>query len=59
MYKTSYDEITSTCKLTDFRHVAGMWIEEWVDPHYTYTCMWYESNDTFVPSTITNKKHVN
>lgn len=57
MYKTSYEEITSTCKLINFTDSFTR-VEEWRDSLYTYKCIWFESNISYIPSTITHEKNV-
>lgn len=56
MVKTSYVEICSTCKLINFTDEYTR-VEEWRDSKYTYSCVWFPGNHTFMPSTITYTKN--
>jgi hypothetical protein len=56
MYKTNYVDITSTCKLIDFTDDFTR-KEVWRDDTYTYTCVWCAQSNSFMPTTIFNKKN--
>lgn len=52
----SYLHLSQTGTLLDYHEYAAWREESWIYDDYIYTCIWFWSNNDYLPNSITKKE---